>query len=376
MFERILRMIIKEFIHVLRDNRMKAVLFVAPVLQLILFGYAVTWDISNIRTALVDLDKSPISRELIRQFESSGYFRIVKKTNSPRDIATLLDEGKINIALEIPSGFSTDIKAKRQAIIQVILDGTDSNTATVAMDYTNRIVGRFSENFMINQLTGDNSIGIHLSRIDLQSRAWYNPDLKSNYYNVPGVIAFIIMLTSLLLTSMAIVREREIGTMEQLMVTPITPLELILGKTIPFAIISFIDVLLITAVGVFWFEIPIRGNLILLLFCTTLYLLSTLGIGLFISTVSHTQQQAMMSTFFFFLPAILLSGFMFPISNMPLLIQYITYLNPLRYFLVIVRGIFLKGIGANILWPQMLALFILGMLVIIMSSLRFRKKLA
>ncbi len=211
--------------------------------------------------------------------------------------------------------------------------------------------------------------------ITLRSRAWYNPDLRSRNYNVPGVIALIIMLTSLLLTSMAIVCEREIGTMEQLMVTPIRPAELILGKTLPFALIGFFDVILITAVAVFWFAIPIQGSLFLLFGATALYLLSTLGIGLFISTVSRTQQQALMSTFFFYLPAVLLSGFMFPIANMPAAVQYVTYANPLGYFLVIIRGIFLKGNGSTVLWPQMLALLILGATVITASSLRFRKRL-
>jgi ABC-2 type transport system permease protein len=224
-------------------------------------------------------------------------------------------------------------------------------------------------------MPGPDDLSPRSGGIDLRSRAWYNPDLRSRNYNVPGVIAVIIMLTSLLLTSMAIVREREIGTMEQLMVTPIRPAELILGKTLPFALIGFFDVVLITVVAVFWFAVPIRGSLFLLFGATALYLLSTLGIGLFISTVSKTQQQALMSTFFFYLPAVLLSGFMFPVANMPAAVQYVTYANPLRYFLVIIRGIFLKGNGPAVLWPHMLGLLILGTAVITASSLRFRKRL-
>jgi ABC-2 type transport system permease protein len=211
--------------------------------------------------------------------------------------------------------------------------------------------------------------------MDIRTRVWYNPDLISRNYHVPGVIAIMIMLISLLLTSMAIVREREIGTMEQLMVTPLRPAELILGKTAPFAVIGFFDMFLITTVGVFWFNIPIKGSLLLLTACTGIYLLPVLGIGLFISTISKTQQQALMATFLFFSPAILLSGFVFPIENMPEAIQYGTYLNPLRYFLVIIRGIFLKGAGIDVLWPQMLSLLILGILVTVSSSLRFRKRL-
>jgi ABC-2 type transport system permease protein len=211
--------------------------------------------------------------------------------------------------------------------------------------------------------------------IDVQSRAFFNPNLESRNYYVPGIMAFLIMLVTLMLTTMAIVREREIGTMEQLIVSPIRPVELILGKTIPFALIGYIDVLLVTGVGVFWFDVPIRGSFALLLGATAIYLLSTLGIGLFISTISRTQQQAMMTMFFFFIPAILLSGFVFPIANMPEVVQYLSYADPLRYFLVIIRGIFLKGNGFNILWPQMLALAILGATVFIFSSLRFKKRL-
>jgi ABC-2 type transport system permease protein len=272
----------------------------------------------------------------------------------------------------------------RTVAVQIIVDGTDSNTASVVMDYANRIIVQYNQEASRNALAaqkvaagipGPDALSPRLGGIDLRPRAWYNPDLRSRNYNVPGVIAVIIMLTSLLLTSMAIVREREIGTMEQLMVTPIRPAELILGKTLPFALIGFFDVILITVVAVFWFEVPIRGSLFLLFGATALYLLSTLGIGLFISTVSRTQQQALMSTFFFYLPAVLLSGFMFPIANMPAAVQYVTYANPLRYFLVIIRGIFLKGNGPAVLWPQMLGLLILGTAVITASGLRFRKRL-
>ena len=212
--------------------------------------------------------------------------------------------------------------------------------------------------------------------MDLEIRAWFNENLESRNFYVPGVIALLVMLITLLLTSMAVVREKEIGTMEQIMVTPITPKEFILGKTLPFALISLVDVVLITLVGVFWFEVPIQGSLWLLLVATSLYLMTTLGMGLFISTVSRTQQQAMMSAFFFQFPAVLLSGFVFPIANMPEVVQWLTYLNPLRYFLIIIRGIFLKGVGMNILWPQMAALAVMGLLILWLASRRFRKTLA
>jgi ABC-2 type transport system permease protein len=384
MWERLKHMLIKEFIQILRDPRMKAVIFVMPVLQLVVFGYAVTTDITEIPTAVADFEWSRQTRELVRRFESSGYFKVTRRVGSAAEVRDLVDRGTVKAALQFDPGFTRDLTRGRTAAVQVIVDGTDSNTASVVMDYANRIIVQYNQEASRDALAtqteargtpGPSDLQPRLGGIDLRSRAWYNPDLRSRNYNVPGVIAVILMLTSLLLTSMAIVREREIGTMEQLTVTPIRPAELILGKTLPFALIGFFDVALITAVAVFWFTVPIKGSLVLLLGATALYLLSTLGIGLFISTVSRTQQQALMSTFFFYLPAVLLSGFMFPIANMPVVVQYVTYANPLRYFLVIIRGIFLKGNGPAVLWPEMLALLILGVAVITASSVRFQKRL-
>jgi ABC-2 type transport system permease protein len=366
--ERIRQMVIKEFIQILRDKRMKAIVFVIPVLQTLVFGFAVTTDVNNIPTAIMDLDHSFESRELVRRFASSGYFTIMATPATPAEIRELLDRATVSVALQINHGFSTDLKRRIPVSLQVIADGTDSNTTTVAMDYAFRIIKKYSQDLAAAE-------GVQFSQIDVRQRAWYNPELKSKNYNVPGVIAMVIMLTSLLLTSMAVVREREMGTMEQLMVTPLRPAELVLGKTIPFAIIAFIDMVLVTVLGVLIFRVPINGPLWLLPLSTAIYLLSVLGIGLFISTVAKTQQQALMATFLFFMPAILLSGFIFPIENMPLVFQIVTYANPLRYFLVIIRGIFLKGNGYAILWPQMLSLFILGSAVLMLSALRFRKRL-
>jgi len=374
MWERIYRMLVKEFIQVLRDPRMKALIFVMPVIQLIMFGYAVTTDVDHIKTAVCDLDKSPQSRALIERFTASGYFAVVGHTDNPLRLGELLDRGKATIGIQINRGFADDLRSGRQAVIQTIVDGTDSNTGTVAMDYAQRITQEFSRAraapIELTQLAQALT-----NPIELRSRAWFNPDLKSRYFNVPGVIAVVLLLISLLLTAMAIVREREIGTMEQLMVTPIRPLELILGKTLPFVLISFIDVLVVTFIGVTWFHVPIYGSLWLLMFGAGLYLMSTIGVGLFISTVSQTQQQALMSSFFFYLPAVLLSGFMFPISNMPEPAQWLTYLNPLRYFLIIIRDIFLKGSGWEILWPQFAALMALGAVLLLISSLRFKKRM-
>jgi ABC-2 type transport system permease protein len=364
--ERIKQMVIKEFIQIFRDNRMKAIVFVIPILQTLVFGFAVTTDVNNIPTAVLDLDKSFQSRELARRFVASGYFRIVASPETPGQIQELLDRSSATIALQINPKFGSDLSRRIPTSIQILADGTDSNTATVAIDYANRIIRQYSLD-----LAGSNKPRL----LDVRQRAWYNPELKSKNYNVPGVIAMVIMLTSLLLTSMAVVREREIGTMEQLMVTPLKPIELILGKTIPFALIAFFDVVLITLLGVLIFSIPINGPLLLLPLSTAVYLLSVLGFGLFISTIAKTQQQALMATFLFFMPAVLLSGFMFPIENMPQIFQFVTYVNPLRYFLVIIRGIFLKGNGIVLLWPQLAALLAIGIVIFTMSSLRFRKRL-
>jgi ABC-2 type transport system permease protein len=382
MFERIKHMLIKEFIQVFRDPRMRIILFLPPLIQMTVFGYAANTDIRNISLAVYDLDRTPESREMLERFASSGYFRIARRAKSPQEIRRWIDEGKISAALQINPGFSQQSRRKQGTVVQIIVDGTDSNTASVVMAYAQRIVAEYSRQILLERIRTLPDIPPTLKKpfftkggIEVQSRALFNPNLESRNFYVPGIIAFLIMLVTLILTCMAIVREREIGTMEQLIVSPIRPVELILGKTIPFALIGYIDVLLVTIVGVFWFAVPIRGSLPLLLTATTLYLLSTLGIGLFISTISRTQQQAMMTMFFFFVPAILLSGFVFPIANMPKVVQYLSYADPLRYFLIIIRGIFLKGNGLDVLWPQMLALAILGATVFTFSSLRFRKRL-
>lgn len=368
MIERIREMIKKEFIELFRDKRMRGIVFIIPLIQLFVFGYAVTTDVNNITTAIYDQDRSVDSRELARRFKGSGYFKILYYPSSGSEVQELVDRGKVLCAIEIDEDFSKDLARGFATSVQVIVDGTDSNSATVAGSYASRIITTYGRE-------RGKSIAVKRVELDVRPRAWFNPDLRSRNYNVPAVIAIMIMLVCLLLTSMAVVREREIGTMEQLMVTPLRPIELMIGKTIPFAAIGFFDMLLVTAVGTLWFGIPIKGSLLLLFFCTAIYLVSVLGIGLFISTISRTQQQALMATFLYFAPAILLSGFMFPIENMPTLVQYTTYVNPLRYILVIIRGIFLKGSGIAILWPQMLSLALLGLLLLAVSALRFKKKI-
>ncbi|MCR4289534.1 MAG: ABC transporter permease [Candidatus Scalindua sp.] len=373
MLERIKHILIKEFIQIFRDPKMKGMIFLTPIIQVLVFGYAVTTDVKQIATAVYDLDNSVVSRELVSRFVNSGYFDIVEYIESEGRDQYLIDRGKVRAVLRMNKGFGEDLRAGRTAQLQVIVDGTDSNTAGIVLDYSARIVGQFSQKILITRFTRLKGHALEPGRVEMQTRAWFNENLESRNFYVPGTIAIIVMLITLMLTSMAVVREKEIGTMEQIMVTPITQTEFILGKTVPFALIGIADVVMITLLGVFWFEVPIRGSLLLLFVATILYLMTTLGVGLLISTISQTQQEAMMSTFFFYFPAVLLSGFMFPIANMPVIVQWFTYLNPLRYFLVIIRGIFLKGVGLDILWPQMIVLAVMGLTTLWLASKRFKK---
>ena len=375
MFERIKHMLIKEFIQVFRDPRMRMVIFVIPCLQVFVIGYAISMDVKHVRTALFDLDNSQSSRELAASFARSGYFDVVERIGTDEEATALLDRGKVSAVLHIMHGFADDLQAGRTAQLQVLVDGADSNTASIVISYASKIAAAYSEKILVERYRRRLGAIELPGRPVLETRAWFNENLESRNFFVPGVLVIVVSVVTLLLTSMAVVREREIGTMEQIMVTPITPLEFILGKTVPFVVIGFIDVALVTLIGVFWFEVPIRGNPALLFFATGLYLMTMLGIGLFISTVSHTQQQAMISTFFFFFPAMLLSGFAFPIANMPEPVQWLTLFDPLRYFLVIVRAIFLKGVGMDILWPQMLALGVMGVSMLWLASKRFHKTL-
>jgi ABC-2 type transport system permease protein len=376
MLARLKQILIKEFIQIFRDPRSRSIVFVMPIFQMIVFGYAVTTDVRHVATGIYDLDNSVASREVVDRFVHSGYFDIEAFVSREEQIRELVDHGKVQALIRLNKGFEENLKAGRQGVMQLIVDGTDSNTAAIVLNYSGKIVSQYSQELLIQRFLRLRGSGQKFIPVDLQTRAWFNENLESRNYYVPGVIALLVMLITLLLTSMAVVREKEIGTIEQIMVTPITPKEFILGKTLPFALISLVDVILITLVGVFWFEVPIRGSLGLLFLATSLYLMTTLGLGLFISTVSRTQQQAMMSAFFFQFPAVLLSGFVFPIANMPEAVQWLTYFNPLRYFLIVIRGIFLKGVGIAILWPQLAALAVMGLLILWLASRRFRKTLA
>ncbi len=359
---------------------MLLLVFIAPIIQLILFGYAITTDVENISTAVWDLDRTRESRDFISHIENSGNFDLNYYVSSENEITNLLDSGDVQVSIKINPGFEQNIKKGSEAAVQVIIDGSDSNSAVIILGYINQISMDYSGSILTEmmdrlEITKQSGTGRNIDFFSNEIRFWFNPTLRSRISNVPAVMAFILLISTIMLTSMSIVKEKEAGTIEQLIVTPIKPIELVAGKTLPFAIIGFVDVLLVISVSYSWFGIPILGNLLILFLGMILYLLTTLGVGIFISTVSKTQQQAMMSTFFFMMPAILLSGFMFPIENMPRIIRYITYLNPLRYFLVIIKGIFLKGSGLDILWPQMLGLGIIGIVVLTISIFRFGKRL-
>lgn len=357
-WERVREIIRKEFRQALREPRMRAVLIVPPLAQLILFGYAVNLDVEHARIGWMDQDRTPESRELRAAFEGSGRFRVVAELEREGDAERLLDDGKALAVVRVLPGFAREA-ATGQTAVQVLVDGTNSNTASIVSGYAAGIVGRLARP----------------GPVEARTRVWFNAELKSRNYFVPGVIVNIVALVTLILTSMAVVREKEIGTMEQLMVTPLRPVELMIGKTVPFSLLGLGEVALITGAALAVFRIPFRGSIILLLASAVLFLLTTAGTGLFLSTISQTQQQAMMASFFFFMPAFLLSGFAFPIRNMPVAVQYLTYLDPMRYFITIVRGIFLKGTGPEVLWPQMAALGVLGVVVLGLSAQRFRKRL-
>lgn len=367
--ERIRQMLIKEIKQIRRDPRMRAVILAVPVIQSLVFGYAVTTDVRNVRTAIYDTDRSPESRELVARFLGSGYFRDVARVEDDDAAREVIDRGNARVVLHMRHGFGEAVRNAKPAQVQLIIDGTDSNTAGLVLNYAAKITAGFNRTVMVTRTSRD------IPEPGADVRAWFNANLESRNFYVPGVIALLVTLTTLLLTSMSIVREKEIGTIEQIVVSPIRKSEFILGKSLPFAIIAFVNVIMVTLVATLWFRVPIRGSILLLLACTALFLLTAIGMGLLISTVAGTQQQAMLTAFFYFLPAVLLSGFIFPIANMPVPVQWLTYVNPLRYFLVIIRGIFLKGVGVSVLWPQMAALALLGTVTLFLATRAFRKTL-
>jgi len=376
MWRRIRHLIRKEFIQALRDPRLRLLVVLPPLIQLIIYGYAITFDLKHIITAVFDEDRSQESRELINRFAATEYFDLRYQVNHPHRLTQLMDRSQITLALRISPYFSENLRADRPATVQLIIDGADSNTALVVSRYAGTILTDYFQE-LLRQRLREKGLGGTLSMpVVIEPRVWFNANLISRYTYVPGVIAMVVMLVSLMLTALSVVREKELGTMEQLLVTPLRPLEFILGKTIPFVVISLADVVLVTLVGIFWFEVPFRGHLMVLFLGVIFFLFNSVGMGLLISTVSTTQQQAMMAGTFFLTPAVMLSGLVFPIPNMPVAVQYLTFLNPLSYFIVIIQDVFLKGVGLAVLWPQLAGLALLGGALLTLSVLRFQERLA
>jgi ABC-2 type transport system permease protein len=358
------RVIVKEFQQLRRDKRMIPAMIIGPMVQLLALGYAANNDVTDIPLLLLDDDHGVASRALVDRFTASGYFRLVGSVGAESQIEPQLVRGRAQVALVIPPGFGRDVAAGRSPRVQLIVDGSDSTSAVVGLSYASRIV------------TAAGGRPETRGGVELVSRVWYNPDLKSRWFYVPAILAMVLMLVTMILPSMAVVREKEMGTLEQIIVSPIRPWQLVLGKLFPFACVGFLDTLLVSAVAVGLFRVPLRGSLALLVLLTVPFLFCTLGLGLFVSTLVRTQQQAMMSAVYLVMvPMIYLSGLIFPVENMPAAIQKFTVLIPLKYYTHIIRGIFLRGSGLDVLWPDAVALLIIGATVFVLASLRFRKSL-
>jgi len=371
----ILSIVWKEFLQLRRDRRLFPVLFISPVLQLLLLGYAANLDVRDIPSVICDMDRSAASREFIDGFVNSGYFSIRARIERMEEIDPFLDDGKAAMAFVIPRGFGDKLAGGKQASVMIIADGSESQSATIGVNYATVIAGRYAQRIILERFRRVRGGGAGPVLVDAEVRVWYNPELRSRNFMVPGVLGLILMIMTISLASMGIVREKEAGTMEQLIVTPIRPYQLIVGKLLPFVLIGLVEATFVLVVARGWFGIPIRGSLALLYVLSLAFMLNTLGIGLFISTISRSQQQAMFSTTFFIMPMMLLGGFVFPIENMPRFFQIVSYAVPTRYFFVIIRGIMLRGAGWPELWDQAAALLVIGTLLFALSVLRFHKKL-
>jgi ABC-2 type transport system permease protein len=369
----ILPIVRKEFRQIKRDKRILSILLFIPALMLLMFGYALNFDVKHTSMAVYDEDRSSTSREFVEQFFISEYFTKVQTLESKAEINNLLDAEQARVVLVIPSSFTKDIQRGRAASVQVIVDGANSNAASTVLGYINAIIQQYSVKVMTESFVRMGQQNITMP-IDFEPRVWYNPELESAKFLVPGLIAFILMVTAVVSTALAIVRERELGTMEQLMVSPIKPIELILGKTIPYTLISLFATVTVLFLGYILFDVSIKGSIFLLSLVTFIFFIGSLGMGLLISTMVETQQLAfMIAAIVSMLPTFILSGFVFPIRNMPIIIQGITYLLPARYFLVVLRAIILKGAGLSAFWDQALILAIYALFMISISSLRMRK---
>ncbi len=373
--QRVFEMVRKEFRQGRRDRQMMPFLFIVPVVQLILFGYAISTDVKHLRVAVCDMDRTAQSRDLVRQVVSSEYFDLVGRMDRPGDARQWLDEGRASVVIVVPEHFQRDVKSGDTAQLQVLLDGSDANTGTVAMGYLSRLFQSVGAQWQLSRLQWLGRTRPVIPGIQAETRVWYNPLLASALFMVPGVMCVIVGLVATVSTALTIVKEREIGTIEQLIVTPLRSWELMAGKTLPFLAVGYTNITVILIANALLFHVPLRGSLALLLALSALFLGAQVGIGLFISTVSHTQQQAMMTAFFFLMPNFLLSGFMFPIENMPWVLQLVTYLLPMRYFLVITRDIFLRGSGFALVSDQVWPLVLLTAVIMTVAILRFHKRL-
>jgi ABC-2 type transport system permease protein len=371
----ILSILRKEFLQLRRDPKLFPVIFISPILQLLLLGYAANLDVKNIPSVICDMDRSAASRAFLDDFVNSGYFSVEARVGRMDEIDRYLDHGDAAMAFVIPRGFGDKVAARREASVMIIADGSESQSASIGVNYATMIAARSTQKIIFEAFERANGLGLKPVLVNAEVRVWYNPELKSRNFMVPGVLGLILMIMTTSIASLGIVRERETGTMEQLIVTPIRPYQLIIGKLLPFVLIGLVDATFVIAVARGWFGIPVRGSVALLFALCLAFMLNTLGTGLFISTISRTQQQAMLTSLFFIMPQIMLSGFVFPIENMPKVFQYLTTIIPIRYFFVIIRGIMLKGAGWPELWSQAAALLALGTVILGLSVARFHKKL-
>ena len=361
---RLRQMIKKEVKQTVRDPKARPLLFAAPIVQMLLLGYAATTDVKDIKTLVVDHDRTAESRALVSAYQASGYFTIVGYSERAQEVTVALDRGTATVALNIPAGFARDLRSGRGAVVQTLIDGADASLARVAQSYAGQVAAQF----------GARSTGVmHASGVDLRSRAWFNPSLESRFFNVPAIMGILMMMVCLILTALGVVREREIGTLDQLLVSPVTPAELMLGKTIPILGIGCIHLTVYLGLSIFHFGVPLQGSVFVIILAALLYLAAALSLGLLLSTVSRTQQEAFMLLVLVLFPAVLLSGFLSPVESMPAVFQWIAAVNPVRYFMDILRGVFLKGIGLDVLWPQYLTLAAMATATLWLATRQFRR---
>ncbi len=372
MLHRVISLIRKEFIHIFRDPRSLIIMFIIPLVQLIILGYAATTDIEHLRTVVLDADKTPQSRELISAYAASNYFTIVNYVDTQDEIRYLIDHGDARAGFIIPNGYGRDIITGKQVDVAFFIDGTDPQVSNIVFA-ASQSVGQALSVKLLQQRMGISPD--KLLSIDVRPRVWYNPNMESSHFMIPGLMVIILYLFTALFTASSIVRERETGTIEQLIVTPIKPIELVVAKVFPYIFISFFDVMEVLAIGVFWFGVPINGSLALLLELSGLFLVSSLGVGIFISSVASTQQEALLMTMGTTLPTIYLSGFFFPLEAMPQWLQVVSYIIPARYAMEIMRGIILKGVGIEILMGQVMAITIFGVVIMLLAATRFKRRL-